>query len=374
MDPWPAAALSALLDLPEPAAQAGDPLPPLWQWFHPAPARPARTGPRRPPARRPLPAAHPRPAAHVRGRPLRVTEPILWRELASRSSLAEVTSSTAAPANWPSSPCATSSAWPGPVGVEEQDIVYRSAAGRRRARPPSTTAAPGPAPRTRLAPRLPPDPMLLFRFSALTYNGHRIHYDALRHRRRGLPRPRRARPAAGPAGAGAAPPAAPTGAVTEFAYRLVRPAFAGAVIEATARRTALIWTWPSAPSRPARPSPQPRRSRSAMTSEGTMTDATACAPAPARCAPVPRRVLARDRPEPPLPPGVRRHAHRRRAARRAHPHRVRRPRAQPHRGRRDHGGDQQVGRALRRLPRPDVHHGRGAAARQRPAEERRTCR
>ena len=30
---------------------------------------------------------------------------------------------------------------------------------------------------------------------------------------------------------------APTETVTEFAYRLVRPAFAGAVVKATARRT-----------------------------------------------------------------------------------------------------------------------------------------
>ena len=84
---------------------------------------------------------------------------------------------------------------------------------------------------------LPTDPVRLFRFSALTYNGHRIHYDqpyatavegypglvvhgpllallALELPRRHAPEP-----------------------VTEFAYRLVRPAFAGAVVEATARRT-----------------------------------------------------------------------------------------------------------------------------------------
>ena len=79
--------------------------------------------------------------------------------------------------------------------------------------------------------------MRLFRFSALTYNGHRIHYDhpyatavegypglvvhgpllALL----ALELPRRH---------------SPTETVTAFAYRLVRPAFAGAVIEATADR------------------------------------------------------------------------------------------------------------------------------------------
>ena len=63
----------------------------------------------------------------------------------------------------------------------------------------------------------------------------------------------------------------------------------------------------------------------------------------------------------------------RRAARRADPDRVRRPRARPHRGQRDHGGDQPLRRALRGLPRADVHDGRAAAARQRSAEAAPTC-
>jgi 3-methylfumaryl-CoA hydratase len=56
---------------------------------------------------------------------------------------------------------------------ERQDIVYREASGAG-----ATPAAPTPAPapgkhrRTHMA-----DPVLLFRYSALTFNGHRIHYD-----------------------------------------------------------------------------------------------------------------------------------------------------------------------------------------------------
>ncbi len=57
--------------------------------------------------------------------------------------------------------------------TEEHDIVYRAA------------PAPGdPAPVPQRAPgdehfarRIEPDPVLLFRYSALTFNGHRIHYD-----------------------------------------------------------------------------------------------------------------------------------------------------------------------------------------------------
>jgi len=56
---------------------------------------------------------------------------------------------------------------------ERQDIVYRDAAG---AAPASATPPDAPAPgqhhRSHMA-----DPVLLFRYSALTFNGHRIHYD-----------------------------------------------------------------------------------------------------------------------------------------------------------------------------------------------------
>lgn len=57
--------------------------------------------------------------------------------------------------------------------AEEQDIVYRD--------PPSPgdpQPAPTPAPTNALWRReVTPDEVLLFRFSALTFNGHRIHYD-----------------------------------------------------------------------------------------------------------------------------------------------------------------------------------------------------
>jgi 3-methylfumaryl-CoA hydratase len=57
--------------------------------------------------------------------------------------------------------------------VEEQDLVYRE---------PATTTASGPA-HDSPVPDAPwrddifPDPVLLFRYSALTMNSHRIHYD-----------------------------------------------------------------------------------------------------------------------------------------------------------------------------------------------------
>ncbi len=62
----------------------------------------------------------------------------------------------------------------GPVIEEEHDIVYRAAprAGETPGGP--VAAAPGEA---AWRQDLAPDPVLLFRYSALTFNGHRIHYD-----------------------------------------------------------------------------------------------------------------------------------------------------------------------------------------------------
>ncbi|RDG36555.1 FAS1-like dehydratase domain-containing protein [Streptomyces corynorhini] len=64
------------------------------------------------------------------------------------------------------------------VLTERQDLVYRAAedaapaSGAPRERPPRETPAPGTWQRS-----LVPDPVLLFRYSALTFNAHRIHYD-----------------------------------------------------------------------------------------------------------------------------------------------------------------------------------------------------
>ncbi len=57
--------------------------------------------------------------------------------------------------------------------TEEHDIVYRA---------PPQAGEPAPAPQAAPAGaawsrEIRPDPVLLFRYSALTFNGHRIHYD-----------------------------------------------------------------------------------------------------------------------------------------------------------------------------------------------------
>ncbi|SEK09123.1 hypothetical protein MAA5396_03967 [Marinovum algicola] len=59
------------------------------------------------------------------------------------------------------------------ICTERQDLVYRAAAsGPTVASPAPVAAPPGDKSQT-----ISPHPTLLFRFSALTFNGHRIHYD-----------------------------------------------------------------------------------------------------------------------------------------------------------------------------------------------------
>lgn len=58
--------------------------------------------------------------------------------------------------------------------TDEQDIVYRE---RAAASESDTAAAVPPSPPSDWARHWRPDPTLLFRYSALTYNSHRIHYD-----------------------------------------------------------------------------------------------------------------------------------------------------------------------------------------------------
>lgn len=61
----------------------------------------------------------------------------------------------------------------GPVMTEVQDIVYREAGGGSAA-----PKAPEPMPEPAWREARTPDPVLLFRYSAICFNGHRIHTDA----------------------------------------------------------------------------------------------------------------------------------------------------------------------------------------------------
>jgi len=171
-----ARAMAATLDL-ESAPRAGDPLPPGWQWlfFNPAVRRselgvdghPARGGflppvelPRRMWAGSrirylvdlPLEAQ-----AFRRSRILKVEE-----KVGKRGSLCFVTVEH------------TTTCGGAVCIVEEQDIVYREATppGAGPSAPPERYEG-----RAQWNRNIVADTTLLFRYSALTFNGHRIHYD-----------------------------------------------------------------------------------------------------------------------------------------------------------------------------------------------------
>jgi 3-methylfumaryl-CoA hydratase len=102
------------------------------------------------------------------------------------------------------------------VITEEQDLVYREAGANGQAR-----SGPGVAVAGRDWP-VTVDPVLLFRFSALTYNAHRIHYDLQFARAEGYP----GLVVHGPLQALLmAELARPAG--SEYAYRLVAPLYEG---------------------------------------------------------------------------------------------------------------------------------------------------
>ncbi|MCX8135100.1 MAG: MaoC family dehydratase N-terminal domain-containing protein [Roseococcus sp.] len=120
----------------------------------------------------------------------------------------------------------------GPVLSEEQDLVYRGAEGRA-VRP----AAPAPAFAAEFRREIAPDTVLLFRYSALTGNGHRIHYDADYARgEEGYPGLVVHGPLQATLLAGAMLALAPGRRLARFAFRALRPAFAGAPLALLARR------------------------------------------------------------------------------------------------------------------------------------------
>ncbi len=237
IDPWPAGAFAALLDEPAPADRS-DELPPLWHWFHlldhPAQAELGDDGhPTAGPFQPPMPD---RRRMFAGGR-VRFAEPLRFDDqVTRRSTLVAATPKTGRSGEMVFVTVRHEYLRDGAVAiVEEQDFAYRSQpAGERRA-----LALAGPAedgeqvaePAWRV--RVEPDAAMLFRFSALTYNTHRIHYDhpyvtavegypglvvhgpllALLL----LELPRRF---------------APDRAVRSFAYRLRSPVFAGAAVEA----------------------------------------------------------------------------------------------------------------------------------------------
>ncbi|WP_159775305.1 FAS1-like dehydratase domain-containing protein [Streptomyces sp. HM190] len=232
IDPWPVAAFSALLDLPGTAAAEGEPLPPGWHWFsfldHP---RQSALGVDGHPAHGHFLPPIPDRRRMVAGGRIRIHRPMhVGDHITLAPTLHDVQVKQGRSGEMAFVTVRRSFLRGADLLVtEDQDIVYRSQpAGAPRAPEPAAPPAPAEEPQPDWSLALAPDAATLFRFSALTYNAHRIHYDVpYATGVEGYPGlvvhgpllalltlelPRRF---------------APSRPVETFAYRLRRPAFAG---------------------------------------------------------------------------------------------------------------------------------------------------
>ncbi|MQA95889.1 MAG: hypothetical protein GEV11_15015 [Streptosporangiales bacterium] len=186
----PSIALAGVFDQPSPVAGDGDPLPPLWHWLHflelPATSELGEDGH---PKSGPFLPEYPRRRRMFGGARLRVRAPLRVGQTVTRDS--RVASVTFKEGRSGAMLFVTVehrfSADGAELCVEEQDIVYRQdpepgsgpavapAAARAGAPAPAAPGQEGPKPDWRWS--LDPTEVLLFQFSALTYNAHRIHHD-----------------------------------------------------------------------------------------------------------------------------------------------------------------------------------------------------
>ena len=170
------AAAATLDDLATPLGP-GTALPPLWHWFYFLPkAAQARLGPDGHPERGGFMPPVPYPRRMFAGARLRFLQPLTVGKPASREGLIKnVVLKSGRSGAMAFVTVAYVYRQEGVVCIEEeQDIVYREPGAAVAA--PVPVQLPAPPPGT-WARTVTPDPRLLFRFSALTFNAHRIHYD-----------------------------------------------------------------------------------------------------------------------------------------------------------------------------------------------------
>jgi 3-methylfumaryl-CoA hydratase len=175
--PVPLVALSATLDHPAALVAAGTALPPLWHWLYFLPMHRqseigadghARRGGFLPPV--PLPRRMWAGSQFTFHAPIRVGDTI-----ARTSTIDDVRSKSGRTGQLVFVKVRHEVRCNGaavPALVEFHDIVYREAQRPDDVAPPPEAAHKGAWRR-----EIVPDDVLLFRYSALTFNGHRIHYD-----------------------------------------------------------------------------------------------------------------------------------------------------------------------------------------------------
>src|SRR5689334_15093187 len=171
----PVAALSATLDRDDPPPRAGDPLPPLWHWLYFLPlARQSEIGPDGHAKRGGFLPPVPLPRRMWAGSQFQFHEPPRVGDAVTRiSTIHDVTEKSGRTGPLVFVKVRHEIRSNGATGVaitEFHDIVYREAAKAGDVTPP-----PQPAPASATwEHKWVPDDVLLFRYSALTFNGHRI--------------------------------------------------------------------------------------------------------------------------------------------------------------------------------------------------------
>jgi 3-methylfumaryl-CoA hydratase len=169
------AAMAATLDL-ERAPVSGEGLPPGWHWlFFNGAARQSELGPDGHPRRGGFLPPVPLPRRRWAGGRIAVSAPLPIGAPARRESrILTVEAKRGRSGDLVFVTVQHRVHGAGGVAVEEEhDIVYRAAPAPGAPAPPPEPAPPGAVWRREIRP----DPVLLFRYSALTFNGHRIHYD-----------------------------------------------------------------------------------------------------------------------------------------------------------------------------------------------------
>jgi 3-methylfumaryl-CoA hydratase len=164
--------------VPVAALPAGTPLPPLWHWLYFLPlARQSEIGPDGHPRRGGFLPPVPLPRRMWAGSQFEFRAPLRLGDVLQRSStIVDVSGKSGRSGELVFVKVRHELRCNGaaePALVEFHDIVYRDAQRPDDLPPPPQAAAEGAAWQRELRP----DEVLLFRYSALTFNGHRIHYD-----------------------------------------------------------------------------------------------------------------------------------------------------------------------------------------------------
>ncbi len=174
----PYAALSATLDRPAERPPTGTPLPPLWHWLYFLPLhRQSELGPDGHAKRGGFLPPVPLPRRMWAGSQFEFHKPLAIGDAMTRTStIHDVTEKTGRTGPLVFVKVRHEIRRDGESDValtEFHDIVYREAPKPDDVAPPPKAAPADSAWETRWVP----DDVLLFRYSALTFNGHRIHYD-----------------------------------------------------------------------------------------------------------------------------------------------------------------------------------------------------